>query len=319
MAPGRIKMARVATISPVWGCGVDDLRALAVTAEGAGFEAIYSPEVPPFSAISNAQVFAESTSKIKVGTWITNIFMRRPVICAAEAMTVQEVSGGRMVLGLGVSHKPVNDKFGIDMGNPVEAMENYLAEIKPILDGSSELLSIKRALPAFPVLIAGLTNSAARLAGRAADGLMPYMSPPEYIKQLKAQVAEGAKEAGREPSEIEMTNGIPSFVSDSLEDAINAAKMGLSGYARFPFYQRLITNIGYGDVVELIKSGSKPHEVFTDELIDAVALVGPAERCRERLEIHREAGVDLPIIVPGAVGKQSNVEVMEITCATYGG
>ncbi len=310
-------MARTATISPVWGCGVEDLRALAREAEQAGFEAIFSPEVPPYSAISNAQVFAEATSGIKVGTWITNIFMRKPVICAAEALTVQEVSDGRMVLGLGVSHKPVNDKFGIDMGNPIEAMENYVSELRPFLDGSSDLLTIKRELPAVPVFIAGLTNSSARLAGRVADGLMPYMSPPDYITQLKERVVAGAKEAGRNPSDIRITNGIPSFVSDSLEDAIQAAKRGLSGYARFPFYQRLITNIGHGDVVEKIKAGGKPHEVFTDEIIDAVALVGPAERCRERLEIHRRAGVDLPIIVPGAVGKQSNVEVMKITCSTY--
>ena len=311
-------MARVATISPVWGCGVEDLRALAREAEGAGFEAIFSPEVPPYSAISNAQVFAEATSAIKVGTWITNIFMRKPVICAAEALTVQEVSGGRMILGLGVSHKPVNDKFGIDMGNPIESMEDYITQIRPILDGSSELLTIKRELPRIPIHIAGLTNSAARLAGRAADGLMPYMSPPEYVRQLKENVAGGAKEAGRDPSAIEITNGIPSFVSDNLEDAIKSAKFGLSGYARFPFYQRLITNIGHGEVVEKIKGGAKPHEAFTDELIDAVALVGPAGRCRERLEAHREAGVTLPIIVPGAVGKQSNVEVMKVTCAAYG-
>lgn len=312
-------MSRVATISPVWGCGVEDLRALAVEAEQAGFEAIFSPEVPPYSAISNAQVFAEATSEIKVGTWITNIFMRKPVICAAEALTVQEVSGGRMVLGLGVSHKPVNDKFEIDMGNPIEAMENYVSKIRPIMDGSSELLTIRRDLPPFPLYIAGLTNSSARLAGRVADGLMPYMSPPDYMKQLKGQVAEGAGKAGRKASDIDITNGIPSFVSDSLEDAMQAAKRGLSGYARFPFYQRLITNIGYGEVVEKIKAGEKPHEVFTDKLIDAVALVGPAGRCRERLEKHRQAGVDLPIIVPGAVGKQSNVEVMKITCSTYAG
>lgn len=311
-------MARIATISPVWGCGVEDLRALAREAENAGFEAIFSPEVPPYSALANAQVFAEATSTIKVGTWITNIFMRKPVMCAAEALTVQEVSGGRMILGLGVSHKPVNDKFGIDMGNPVESMETYLSEIKPILDGSSELLTIKRSQPAFPICIAGLTNSAARLAGKAADGLMPYMSPPEYVLKLAAQAAEGAKEAGGDHSGFEMTNGIPSFVSDSLEDAIKSAKMGLSGYARFPFYQRLITNIGHGDVVEKIKGGAKPHEAFTDELIDAVALVGPAQRCREQLEAHREAGVTLPIIVPGAVGKQSNIEVMKATCAAYG-
>src|ERR1700757_3727258 len=98
---------RIATVTPVWGCSVEELRPMAREAEAGVFEAIFSPEVPPYSAIANAQVFAEATSKIKVGTCITSIYMRQPVMCAAEALTVQEVSGGRMVLGLGVSHKPV--------------------------------------------------------------------------------------------------------------------------------------------------------------------------------------------------------------------
>ncbi|NJR31511.1 LLM class flavin-dependent oxidoreductase [bacterium] len=121
-------MPRIATISPVWGCSVSDLRELAREAEAGGFEAIFSPEVPPYNGLANAQVFAEATTKIKVGTWITNIYMRQAVIAAATAMTIQEVSGGRMVLGLGVSHKPVNDKYGIEMGDPVEKMKKELEE-----------------------------------------------------------------------------------------------------------------------------------------------------------------------------------------------
>ena len=84
-------MSRIATISPVWGCSVSELRELAKIAEGGGFEAILSPEVPPFNALSNAQVFAEATSNIKVGTWITNIYMRQAVMAAATSLTIQEV------------------------------------------------------------------------------------------------------------------------------------------------------------------------------------------------------------------------------------
>jgi alkanesulfonate monooxygenase SsuD/methylene tetrahydromethanopterin reductase-like flavin-dependent oxidoreductase (luciferase family) len=304
-------MERIATISPVWGCSVEDLRALAREAEAGGFEAIFSPEVPPYSALANAQVFAEVTSKIKVGTWITNIYMRHPVICAAEALTIQEISGGRMMLGLGVSHKPVNDRFGIDMKDPIEEMRKYIAAVRSFADGSSQLLTIRRQLPLFPIYTAVLTEKAAELAGEVADGIMPYMATPDHIKKLAAAVRRGAEKAGRSPSDIDITDGIPCFISDDLDAARKAAKRGLSGYARLPFYQRLIKNIGFGDVVEKIKSGVNPADAFTDELIDAVALVGPAERCRERLEAYREAGVQLPIIVPNPVGKQSNVEVMQ--------
>ena len=310
-------MKRLATVSPVWGCSVEDLRALAREAEGGGFEAIFSPEVPPYSAIANAQVFAEATSKIKVGTWITNIYMRQPVICAAEALTVQEVSGGRMVLGLGVSHKPVNDRFGIDMGDPIEEMRKYVTAVRSFADGSSPLLTIKRQLPPLPIHTAVLTEKAAELAGEIADGIMPYLATLDHIKKLISAVKIGAEKAGRSLTDIDITDGIPCFISDDLETARTAAKRGLSGYGRFPFYQRLIKNLGFGDVVEKIKSGVNPAEAFTDDLIDAVALVGPAERCRERLEEYREAGVQLPIIVPNPVGKQSNVEVMKKTVEAF--
>lgn len=310
-------MKRLATISPVWGCSVDDLRALARIAEDAGFEGIFSPEVPPYSALSNAQVFAEATSKIKVGTWIANIYMRQAVVTTAEALTVQEISGGRMILGLGVSHKPVNDRYGIDMGNPLEAMRHYVSSVRSFADGSSPLLSIKRQLPKLPIYIAGLTKGAARLAGKVADGIMPYLATPEYIQELKSYVLEGAHEAGRDPTEIEITSGIPSFISDDLDAARAAGKRGLSGYGRFPFYQRMIRNIGFGEVVDKIQSGENPAEAFSDELLDAIALVGPPDRARSRLNEHFVAGVDLSIIVPGPVGKQSNVDVMKITVDTY--
>ena len=312
-------MPRIATISPVWGCSVSDLRALALEAEAGGFEAIFSPEVPPYNGLSNAQVFAEATTKIKVGTWITNIYMRQAVMAAATAMTIQEVSGGRMVLGLGVSHKPVNDRYEIVMGDPVEKMRGYVKAVKSFMDGTAPALTLKREVPKVPVYIAGLTKGAAKLAGEVADGIMPYMSTPEYIKKLAGYVAEGAKAAGRETSEIDITLGIPSVVSDDLELARKAGKRGLSGYLRFPFYQRLMTNNGFGGAIEKIKGGTDPMEVFSDEMLDAVALVGPADRCRERLEAYRKAGVSLPIIVPNAAGKQSNVEVMKITVAAYGG
>ncbi|MGH7884577.1 MAG: LLM class flavin-dependent oxidoreductase [Thermodesulfobacteriota bacterium] len=310
-------MGRVATISPVWGCPLEDLRSLARIAEEGGFEAIFSPEVPPYNAISNAQVFAEATSKIKVGTWIANIYMRQAVMATATALTIQEITDGKMILGLGVSHKPINDRYEIDMGDPVETMKDYVAEVRSFADGTSQKISIKRNLPKLRVYTAGLTKAAAELAGEISDGLMPYLCPPSYLSTLKGYVANGAAKAGRDVSEIEITNGIPSFISEDESAAVEAAKKGLSGYARFPFYQRLIKNIGFGDVVDQIKNGANPAEAFTDELIDAIALAGSPSKCREKLKEHFDAGVDLAIIVPGPVGKQSNIEVMEKTVKTY--
>ncbi|MGB3365701.1 MAG: LLM class flavin-dependent oxidoreductase, partial [Thermodesulfobacteriota bacterium] len=121
----------------------------------------------------------------------------------------------------------------------------------------------------------------------------------------------------RDPSEIDITLGIPSIVSDDLELAQKAGIRGFSPYLNFPFYQRLMINNGYEEAIEKVRAGEKPADVFTAEMLDAVALVGPADRCRAKLQEFRDAGVDLPIIVPGAAGKQSNVEVMQNTVAAY--
>ena len=273
--------------------------------------------MPPFSALSNAQVFAEATDKINVGTWIANIYMRQPVVSTATALTIQEITDGRMILGLGVSHKPVNKRYDIEMGDPVEDMREYVGEVRALADGSSERLTLKRQLPYLPVYIAGLTKGASELAGEVADGLMPYMCPPEYLGELISNVKNGAAKAGRNFSDITITNGIPSFVSDDESAAIEAAKRGLSGYARFPFYQRLIRNIGFGDVVEQVQGGANPAEVFSDELIEAVALAGPAAKCKEKIQTYFDAGLDMAIVVPGPVGKQGCIEVMENTVAAY--
>ena len=309
-------MGKIATTSPVWGCSVSDLRELARITEEAGFDGIFSPEVPPYSAITNAQVFGECTERVNVGTWIANIYMRQPVVATATALTIQEITGGRMILGLGVSHKPVNNRYDIDMGDPIESMRSYVGEVKALADGTSPRLSLKREMD-LPVYIAGLTKAAAQLAGEVADGIMPYLCPPAYIATLKEQVAAGAEKAGRDPSTISITNGIPSFVSDDGAAAVAAAKRGLGPYARFPFYQRLIRNIGFGDIIDKVQEGANPADVFTDELIDSVALAGTPDSCKRKLEEHFAAGVDLAILVPGPVGKLSNIEVMEITAKAY--
>ncbi|MCH8028788.1 MAG: LLM class flavin-dependent oxidoreductase [Candidatus Dadabacteria bacterium] len=310
-------MRRIATISPVFGCSVEDLRALAREAEDAGFEAIYSPEVQPWSAIANAQVFAEATSNIKVGTWIANIYMRHPVVAAGGALTVQEVSGGRMVLGLGVSHKPINDKFGVNMGNLIEEMRKYVTTIRSFIDGSSELLRLKRDLPPVPIYIAGLTQKTCELAGEVSDGIMAYIATPSYVKKMVEAVKTGAEKAGRFANEIDITNGLPTFISEDTESAYDAAKKGLGMYATFPFYQRMIKNVGYPEIIEKIKDGVNPAEALTNEFLDEVALIGPPSRCREKLDAFIDAGLRLPIIVPNPVGKQSNVEVMKNVTGTF--
>ena len=108
-----------------------------------------------------------------------------------------------------------------------------------------------------------------------------------------------------------MTAGLPSFISDDEDLATDSAIKGLSGYARLPYYQRVLDLSGYGEIVAKIKDGANPAEALTAELVNDLALVGSVKKCSETLSRFIEAGADMPIITPNAVGKQSPLEVMQ--------
>ena len=305
---------KLAITTPIRGCSIKDLKSLGSLAEQGGFYAIFSPEVPIYSAISNAQVMAESTKKIKVGTWITNIYMREPIMCAAEALTVQELSEGRMILGLGVSHKPVNDIFEIDMGDPYEKTKDYVTKVKSYADGSSPQLIIKRNLTPFDIHIAGLTIKTASLAGELADGIMPYLAGRSYLKKLyAAAVASWArKDSNLETTDIsfEFTAGIPVFLSDDVDAALKAARIGVGRQVNRPFYKRVLTNSGFGDVIDKIDSGTPAEEALTEELLNEVCLYGEPKDCRKILDSYYDIGTTLPILTPFNVGEQSPLDMM---------
>ena len=302
---------KVSVTTPVWGCSTNNLIAIAKMAEDSGVYSILSPEVPPYSGLANANLMANHTSNTKVGTWISNIYLRHSVLCAGEAMTIQEFSNDRLLLGLGVSHKPVNSRLGIDMGDPIESMRTYVNDIRSYVDGSSEQISLKRKVTQFPIFIAGLTEKTAELAGEVADGLMPYLASTEHIKKLISSVSKGRENSDLQGTPFCMTAGLPSFISDDEDKAIESAIKGLSGYARLPYYQRVLDLSGYGEIVKRIQAGENPAECLTAELVKDLALVGSVSNCKNTLNKFIEAGVEMPIITPNAVGKQSPLEVMQ--------
>tara|TARA_B100001996_G_scaffold382337_1_gene373901 strand:+ start:816 stop:1733 length:918 start_codon:yes stop_codon:yes gene_type:complete len=297
---------RIGITTPIRGCSVNELRQLALMAEQAGFYGIFSPEVPIYSAIGNAQVMAEATKSIKVGTWVTNIYMREPIMCAAEALTVQEISEGRMILGLGNSHKPVNDIFGIDMGDQYESMKDYATKVRSYADGSSEQLLVKRDIPVFDIHITGLTERTAGLAGELADGIMPYLANLDHLKKLYSAAKSNAGD-----KKFEYTTGIPVFLSKNVDEALKTARLGVGRQALRPSYKRVLRNSGFGDIVEKLESGTPAEEAISDELLNELSLFGKPADCREQLENQFKNGSTLPILTPFAVGNQSPLEMMD--------
>ncbi|HTG25029.1 MAG TPA: LLM class flavin-dependent oxidoreductase [Reyranella sp.] len=300
-------------VAPGTGWRAAEIRSIAQEAEAAGFEAIFTGEVNT-DALATAQVMGEATSTIKVGTWIANIYLRHSYLCAKHAALIADATGGRMILGLGVSHQPVNKALGIEMPSPIDALRRYTVEVAAWLRGEGPATHLPQQPASYPVpLYLGAMNSTTvELAGELADGVMPFLWSRERLARSAAWCARGrAKSAGR--GKLEMTLGLPTFIGDSMPALMDAARANLGLYMSLPFFQNLLRISGFVEEAEKAEQGAGAASL-SDKFLDAVCLIGPVARCRERLAAFSAAGLELPILVPptGVEGARSVINAFRL-------
>jgi 5,10-methylenetetrahydromethanopterin reductase len=294
------------------------LGGLAREAEDAGFSGIFVSESNNDAIMSCAEM-ARGTSRIKLVTWIVNIHFRVPLTCAGASAMVQELSGGRFILGLGVSHRPLLESLGIEMGNGRERLRAYTLEVRRLLRGEplAPGLALRVSAPRHPVPIyyAALALETARMAGELADGIELYMCPPQRMQRLARAAREEAARHGRKPSDVTITMGLPAFVHDDLDRAMALARRRLAFYGSLPFYNRQMAKAGLEAearaAMAAAQRGDKPavEAAMADRLLDSMALIGPPSRCLERLAAFREAGADFPIIRPNEIDQDQNATI----------
>src|SRR6202451_1722348 len=276
--------------------------------EEAGFSGIFIPEANN-DALMSSYAVAGATKRVTIATWIVNIYLREPTLCAAAAEMVQDAASGRFILGLGVSHRPALEARGIEMGNARVRLRRDTEIIRKAFRGELEMFGMKVPTPnhPIPIYLAALALETSKLAGEIADGLMLYMCTPERMRKSIDAANQVAKEKGRAPSSLTMTCGVPLFLHDDLKTAYEAARRGLAFYGGLPFYNRIMANSGFADAAGRIMEASKRRDsnamvaAVTNELADAVAAIGPASRCIERLAAYREAGADV-LLLAGHAG-----------------
>jgi alkanesulfonate monooxygenase SsuD/methylene tetrahydromethanopterin reductase-like flavin-dependent oxidoreductase (luciferase family) len=282
---------------PGAGWRAAEIRAVAREAEEAGFDAIFTAEVNN-DALATAQLMGEATRQIKVGTWIASVHMRHSYACAKAAELIADATGGRMILGLGMSHRPVNAALGVEMPSPVAALRRYTTEVAGWLrgEGPTTHLPQQPAPVPVPIYLATMTSPTVELAGEVADGMMPFMWSTARVAQSKVWASRGrAKAPDRSP--LVVAHGIPTFVGDDIEAMRDAARGNLALFTTFPFYQRMFRASGFAEEAAQAEAGAGGASL-SDRLLDAVCLIGPTSRCRDQLAAFRAAGVDLPILSP---------------------
>jgi F420-dependent oxidoreductase-like protein len=283
-------------------------------ADGLGFDAAYTTQVAGRDALSLLMAYASVSERIRLGTGVVPIFSRTPVAMTQAAATIDEFSGGRMVLGLGVSHQvTVENWYGARIEKPVTQMREYVGIVRAILRGEAppqgEFFNTRfqfmgyEPRPALPIYVAALSPNMLRLAGEIADGVMLWLCNPDYIREVVIpEVTEGRRRAGKALGGFDVVAAVPVALTDDPDAARATMRQDLVTYASLPFYRSMLERSGFGDEIAAFDEGMQAGEVdrakagLSDRMLGAFAGIGPAEEVRGAVQRYREAGAISPCV-----------------------
>lgn len=244
------------------------------------------------------------TRTIKLGTAITNIYLRHPVLLANEAAAVQEFTGGRFVLGLGTGHREGNSQLGIEMGEPLAKMRETVSLLRKLLDQGRTGPRVSSRLP---IYLAGVSRPMVKLAGEIADGVIFNFFPPARVREAMAELKEGADSVRRDPRSVEATLFATAFISDDIEAARRPARKLLSRYGALRFYGNMLARSGFKREIEGIRAAAgdeaKAQAAVSDAMIDSALLVGSEARIRERIAELTAPGIGTAIVFTNPVNE----------------
>jgi F420-dependent oxidoreductase-like protein len=317
-----------------WGLhmGAAEQLAAAREAEALGYDSVWTAEAYGSDAATVLAWLAASTKRIKLGAAVFQMPGRTPAMTAMTAATIDQLSEGRLILGLGSSGPQVAEGWhGQRFGRQLQRTREYVEVVRlalsrerleyrgetlelPLPDGPGKALKLTIApyQERIPIYLAAIGPRNTALAGEIADGWIPTFFSPEHVGLFRKHLSEGAARSGRSLDDLEIAPTVNAFVAADLELARNMMRPGLALYVggmgsrRQNFYNSLVRRYGFEaaaeEVQDLYLSGRKEEacRALPDELIDQVSLCGPRERVAERLEAYRAAGVGTLIVSPMA-------------------
>lgn len=297
------------------GRSLDKAIARVKLADSLGYESAYVTHIAARDSLTVLMAYAAETERIKLGTGVIPIFSRTPASMAQTAATIDEYSNGRMVLGLGVSHKiTVENWFDAKIDKPVSQMREYTAIVKAILageepPGGGEFYNTRFRLigypprPELPVYIAALSPNMLRLAGEIADGVLLWLCNPDYIRDVVVpEVTRGREKAGKTLEGFDIVPAVPTGLDEDPDAARDSFRKDLIPYASLPFYRSMLERAGFEADIEAFDAGmadndpTKASAGLSNEMLDSLAGIGDADAVRAAVERYREAGATSPCI-----------------------
>jgi F420-dependent oxidoreductase-like protein len=325
-----------------WGLGMGPQDQLEVVqeAERLGYDSVWAAEAYGSDAATVLAWLAAGTSKIKLGSAIFQMPGRSAAMTAMTAATIDELSGGRMVLGIGSSGPQVAEGWhGQRFARQLQRTREYVAVVRmalarkrveyhgetlelPLPDGPGKPLRLMIApqQERMPIYLAAIGAKNTSLAGEIADGWIPTFFSPEHVSEFRELLQDGATRGGRSLEGFDIAPTVNAYISDDRALARNlmrpvlALYIGGMGSRQQNFYNNLVRRYGFeaaaAEIQDLYLEGKKAEagEAIPDELIDLVSLVGPREAVRDRLAAFREAGVGTLMVTPMAFTAPDRIE-----------
>lgn len=305
--------SRIGVSLPMLNQPYSKLAELATLADEAGFDSVWDYEFFRNPFIAHA-LNARATERIKLATGLATGASRTPFEMANAAADVDELSGGRAILGLSTGAASWTDVFnGADVSHPLPRMREYITILRmvwqhfgggepahfdgrfysfnsPIMNpwGVRELVR-----PSIPIYLGCLKEKMLRMAGELADGIITYFATPPFIRDhILPNIAKGAAKAGRSPGEVDVAALVLCSVSRDRDEAIRRARINVGNYAAFPVTSTPIEFMGLGEdrdfaVTKLFEEGPAALETAaSDELVRHFAIAGtPDEACEQLAEL----------------------------------
>jgi F420-dependent oxidoreductase-like protein len=310
-------MARTLSMSFNWQGPMDYSQACTRVrlTEEAGVDTVWVAEAWGRDCFTILTLLARETTRIKLGTGIVNCYSRTPAALAQHFATLDELSGGRMIIGLGTSgHRVIEHFHGVSFQPPLTRLREYVEIIRMILAGEplkyqGKVFRLERGFrlrfppvrSAIPVFIASLTPKSVAQTAAIADGWMPVMIPLPRLAGEVAAFRQRVRDAGREPQGVLVRSPGAVTVTRDIDKAREESKAHLAFYITHmgDFYREQLIRLGYEDAVSTVRQAwdvggrAAGTAAVPDALVDNLFFAGPVEACIERLEAQAAAGVDM--------------------------
>lgn len=302
------------------GCFISTGRSLQASiervklAESLGYESVYVTHIAGRESLTVLTAYALATSRIRVGTGVVPIYTRTPATMAQTAATIDELSDGRLTLGLGVSHRPIVEGWhGQTIDRPVTEMREYAGIVRAILLGEDPPQGEKWRTgfrlvgldprPKLPIYLAALSPAMLRLAGEIADGVMLWLCSPQYIQDVVIpEVTAGRERAGLPLEGFDIVPAVPTALTDNRDVAYAAMRRDLVPYFGLPFYRAMIERSGFDSDVQAFDAAGGDFDAMqksiSAEFLDQLTAVGEQSDVRQGIERYRRAGATSPCVGP---------------------